>query len=58
MLDVRSTNNYKWEDVLATACFLLNNRKFYGESAAKVHIKIQFHVISNIETPPSSFPTM
>jgi len=29
MLDVRNTSNYKWEDVLATACFLLNNRKFY-----------------------------
>ena len=39
MLDVRNTNNYKWEDVLATACFLLNNRKFYNEnvSAAEVH---------------------
>ena len=39
MLDVRNSNNYKWEDVLGTACFLLNNRKFYGEnvSAAEVH---------------------
>ena len=39
MLDVRNSNNFKWEDVLGTACFLLNNRKFYGEnvSAAEVH---------------------